>query len=214
MDSEFWAAVAGAIVGAVAGGGLTWALQWHQDTRQTLERDKALARSLIFKLMRIYSDFYGLRKHVEECADRAKKDGLPEGWQSLRPIANLPPQVSFTPDEMSYLLSLKNFDLFNKVISLDVVHASTMGIFDVYAARRMALTDGLSASMQGMVGTSTMNDEQYAVFAPKAAELDLLAADIRVRVEQDCRDSREAVIKANEAVSSTLGHRLDLEIPL
>lgn len=212
MNNEFWAAIAGAIIGAIAAGGLTWALQWQQDHRQTRERNRALARSLIFKLMRIHSDFHGLKKHVDECSTRAKTDGLPEGWQSLRPIANLPPNVTFSSDEMGYLLSLQNFDLFNQVLSLDVIHASTAEIFEVYTARRMALTDALSASMEGLIGTTTMNAEQYAAYAPKAAELDLLAADIRIRVDQDFSDSRRALEQANAAVTPTLGHSLKLDI--
>lgn len=212
MNSEFWAAVAGAIIGALAGGGVAWFLQWRQDTRQTQERNRALARSLIFKLMRIHSDLYGMRRHVEECSSNAKKHHLPDSWQSLRAIGNLPPLVSFTPEEMSYVLSLKNFELFNKIISLDVVHSSTIGIFELYAARRMALLDMLPASMQGSIGTTTMNDAQLAVVAPKAAELDLLVADIKARVEEDSNESREVLVEATAAVAPTLGHVLQLEI--
>lgn len=212
MSAEFWAAVVGAIVGALTGGGIAWALQWHQDTRQTRERNRALARSLIFKLMRIHSDLHGLKKHVDECLASAKEQKLPDGWQSLRAIGNLPAEVSFTPDEMSYLLSLKNFELFNKIVDLDVLHSSTIGIFELYAARRMALMDMLPASMQGSIGTITMHDAQLAVFAPKAVELDLLASDIKGRVEQDSNESREALVEASVAVTPTLGHPLKLEI--
>ncbi len=213
MTPEFWAAVTGAIIGALAGGGVTWALQSMQDRRQRKERDRALARSLIFKLIRIHSDFHGLKKHVDECAANATALSLSDGWQSLRAIGNLPPRLSFTPEEMSYLLSLKNFNVFNKVVALDVVHSSTIGIFELYAARRSQLTDMLPASsLEGTIGTTTMSPAQFAVFAPRAAELDLLVADIKNRIEEDVKDSREALVQVNTAAAATFGQPLKLEI--
>lgn len=211
MESEFWAAVVGAIVGSITGGLIAWLLQLSQDRRQTSERNQALARSLIFKLIRIHSDFKGFQNHVDECEANAKRDHLPIGWQSLRAIGNLPQRVSFTPEEMSYLLSLKDYKLFDKVVSLDVVHSSTIAIFELYKERRLALTDMLSATMRNMIGTAELTDAQKAFFEPKAAELDLLASDIRNRVEQDAKDSREALEETNVAIAPTLGHSLELE---
>lgn len=210
MASEFWAAVVGAIVGSVTGGLIAWLLQLSQDRRQTRERNQALARSLIFKLIRIHSDLQGFKTHVAECEADAKRDGLPVGWQSLRAIGNLPDRISFTPEEMSYLLSLKDYVLFDKVLSLDVVHSSTIGIFELYKERRLTLTDMLSATMKGLVGTTELNASQKAFFDPKAAELDLLVSDIRVRVEQDAKESREALEQTNVAIRPTLGHSFQL----
>lgn len=141
----------------------------------------------------------------------ATHDGLPIGWQSLRAIGNLPDRISFTPEEMSYLLSLKDYKLFDKVLSLDVLHSSTIGIFELYKDRRLALTDMLSATMSGMIGTSDLTDAQKAFFDPKAAELDLLVSDIRNRVEQDARESKEALVETNGAIGRTLGRSLELE---
>lgn len=211
MESEFWAAVVGAIVGSITGGLIAWLLQLGQDRRQTRERNQALARSLIFKLLRIHSDLQGFKLHVEECDSNAKRDGLPIGWQSFRAIGNLPERLSFTPEEMSYLMSLKDYKLFDKVLSLDVVHSSTIGIFELYKERRLTLTDMLSATMNEMVGTSELNAAQKAFFDPKTAELDLLVSDIRKRVEQDARESREALEETNVAITPTLGHSLSLD---
>jgi hypothetical protein len=211
MTGEFWAAIVGAIVGSISAGFITWSLQRNQDHRQTLERNQALARSLMFKLVRIHSDFVGFSRHVKECEDSAKRENLPVGWQSLRAIGNLPAAVSFSPEEMGYLLSLKNDDLFNDIISLDMVHASTIGIFELYKERRLALTDLMPAVMNGMVGTVTMTNAQKAAYDPKAAELDLLVSDIRRRVDLDVAESRAALEQANLAVAATLKHSLKLE---
>ncbi len=211
MDSEFWAAVVGASVGSISGGMIAWLLQLGQDRRQTSERNQALARSLIFKLIRIYSDLRGFKNHVDASEENAKRDELAIGWQSFRAIGNLPDKISFSPEEMSYLLSLKNYPLFDKVLSLDVIHASTLRIFELHKERRMALTDMLSATMSGTVGTSELTDEQKAFFDPKAAELDLLVSDIKQRVEQDAREASEALKRTNEAIIPTLGKKIEIE---
>jgi len=211
MENEFWAAVVGAIVGSISGGLIAWLLQLSQDRRQTNDRNKSLARSLIFKLIRIYSDLRAFKTHVDQCDATAKQDQLPMGWQSLRAIGNLPDPVVFTPEEMGYLLSLKNYKLFDKVLSLDVIHSSTLRIFELYKDRRMALTDTLSATMIGSVGTTTLNDMQKALLDPKAAELDILISDIRSRVHRDAKDSRATLEETNSAIAATLGTALELE---
>ena len=211
MSWEFWAAIIGALVGSVTGGGIAWLLQGSQHRRKTKERNQALARSLLFKLIRIHSDFEGFKRHLEDCAAIASKNSLPVGWQSVRAIGNLPERLSFTPEEMSYLLSLQDFDLFDKVASLDVVHSSTIGIFELYKERRLALTDMFAATMKGLVGTTQMTPQQKAFFDPKAAELDQLVLDLRNRADQDAAESREALEQTNVAVKQTLGYSLELE---
>ncbi|KPL68301.1 hypothetical protein SZ64_09325 [Erythrobacter sp. SG61-1L] len=179
MNNEFWAAVVGAVIGALAGGGVTWSLQHFQGKADKAERDKGLARSLIFKLMRISTDLDGFRKHVAECEERATETKLAVGWQSLRAIANGPDKVAFTSDEMGYLLGLGDFSLFNRVLSLDAIHASSVDIFSLYANRRLELTNMLPAQMNGMVGEVALNDNAYAVVAPRMAELDDLYQLVR-----------------------------------
>lgn len=215
MSPEFWAAIAGAIVGSVSAGGVTWLLQRNQDARQALDRNKGLARSLIFKLVRIHSDMDGFKKHVSEALANSEQNGLKLGWQSLRAIGNLPDRVSFNSDEMAYLISLGDDGLFNDVLTLDVVHSSTIGIFELYKERRLALTDLLSASaIDGTIGTTDLNEAQAAFFAPKFAELDMLAGDIKSRTELDAQEARVALEHTALAVRKTLGpkFRIDLDV--
>lgn len=211
MESEFWAAIVGALVGSIGGGSVTWLLQRAQDNRQSSERNGALARSLVFKLLRIHSDFEGFRLDIVEAARNAEKNKLAVGWQSLRGIANFPARVSFTADEMSYLLSLKDFELLNDVMTLDVVHSSTIGIFEKYAARRAELTDMLPANMTGSIGEVSLTAAQHSIVAPRAAELDLLVHDMKSRVDRDAAESRDALVRTNRAIKQTLGYSLTLE---
>lgn len=210
--SEFWAAVVGAMVGALAGGGVTWLLQSIQNTRENSDRDKALARSLLFKLIRIYSDHEAFRRHVENCHENAKKNELELGWQSFSPIANGPKRVDFSADEMSYLLSLGNYDLFNEILSTDVIHTATIEIFEFYALRRMALTDMLPAAMSGTVGSFTLTPEQFSIVSPRAVELNLLIDDIENSVEEDAANALKALTQFNNAITETIGQEITLDV--
>ena len=212
MTSEFWAGIIGALVGAVAGGGVTWLLQHFQSKQDRLERDKASARSLLFKLIHIHSDLSLFHRHVVECDGRAKQLGLEIGWQSFLPIANGPRKVEFTSVEMSYLLGLEKFDLFNDVLSLDALHSSTIDIFGLYATHRLELTDMLPAAMEGMVGSTEINDGLKEIVAPRMVALDDLVQKIRSRSELDAASSQKALIDTNSAIERTLGRKLKVDI--
>lgn len=210
--SEFWAAVAGALIGALAGGGVTWALQHIQNKQESSDRDKALARSLLFKLIRIYSDHEAFRRHVENCHDNAKDNELEWGWQSFSPVANGPKRVEFSADEMSYLLSLRNYDLFNDILSTDVIHTATIELFEFYAQRRMALTDMLPASMDGTVGSFALTPETFAIVAPRAVELNLLIKDIENSIDDDAANAFKALTEFNTAITETIGQEIALNV--
>jgi hypothetical protein len=210
--NEFWAAVVGAMVGALAGGGVTWLLQHFQSKRENSDRDKALARSLLFKLIRIYSDHEAFRRHVENCRDNAKKNDLEWGWQSFSPVANGPKRVEFSADEMSYLLSLRNYELFNEILSIDVIHTATIEIFEFYAQRRMALTDMMPASMDGTVGSFTLTPEAFAIVAPRAVELNLLINDIENSIDDDAVNAFQALTQFNNAITETIGQEITLDV--
>jgi hypothetical protein len=86
-----------AIVGAVVGGLISFVVQivalvaakWQRD-EDRLEVRRALAHSLIFKIMRMCSNFHGLHDHIEMSLKHT--DSEVAGWQVVTPIANLPPQ--------------------------------------------------------------------------------------------------------------------------
>jgi hypothetical protein len=210
MSGEFWAAIIGAIVGALAGGGITAALQNWQFGREKRDRDRGLAQSLLFKLMRIHSDLEGFRQHVAESDLRAQNAGLEVGWQSMRPIGNGPPKVSFASDEMAFLLSLRNLPLFNSILSLDAIQGSTIDIFVLYAAQRTALTSILPAQMDGMIGHIDLNEDEYRRFAPAAAALNDIVASIRAHAARDAELAWEAVTALSAAIEPVLGHRVEV----
>lgn len=209
---EFWAAVIGAIVGAIAGGGIAAILQHWQYSREKGARERALAQALFFKVLRIHSDLEGYRRHVADCAAFAHAKGLREGWQSLKPIGNGPPRIAFAPEEMALLLDLRRFDLLNTVLSLDAVHGSTVDIFELYASRRAAMGALIGADrMEGQIASVDLSEEMMRHAGPLAAELDDIVTQIKARADRDAREAWEGVTGLHEALQPKLGYRLTLE---
>jgi len=208
--NEFWAAIAGAIVGSISSGGVTWFLQRGQLQQQSSERNEGLARSLLFKVIKIHSDLYNLRDLILECKNNAKDRGLPIGWQSIQPPSSLPAKITFEADEMGFFLSLKKDDLFNRLMSLDNTHSSILENFSLYSQRRMALTDMLPAVMQGTIGEAVLNDQQLAMVAPRAAELSQLIEDIDGQLEKYVPQAKSTLVGVNQAIGDTIGRGIDI----
>ena len=75
-EVEFWSAIIGGLVGATAGGAIAYFIQskvLREGRKQRAEDHKqaqqALGHSLLFKMIRIYSDFHGIRDKFRGSAD-------------------------------------------------------------------------------------------------------------------------------------------------
>ena len=80
---------------------------------------KALALSLVFKMIRIASDLNNLGNSILESMERAKKDGVTGmPFQIVVPTVPLPDRVHFSPDEIAWVLSVDN-NLFNEIGPLE-----------------------------------------------------------------------------------------------
>jgi hypothetical protein len=181
VSSEFWAAIAGAILG----GCIAATLQWitlrasAKERKQTaLERDQADARALLFKIIKIQSDFQNIFSALKEMRDHTKPQKMPFDWQTCVPLANLPREVEFSSSEMSVLLKAKDNDLFNDVVSLDHVHSGIIQNLELYRSKRQALTDSLPADMEGEIGTTRGNDDLRRWVEPRAVEVNMLLNQI------------------------------------
>ena len=215
MGSEFWAAIWGAIVGSALAGVISYLLQRQafnaEEQRRLAERKEilqTLARALLYKLIRVYSNLYHLKEHLEESIAR---DRAAQSWTMVTPIANLPDAVFFSPEEMSVVLQLKDDNLFNQLLNLDTIHNSTLAAFATYAKQRQEMLSGIPAEIHGRMGTTAFSDEEFKVLRPKMAELDHLIEDIRLRCLKDVKESAEILKTLQAALQKhlTISHRLE-----
>ena len=127
-----WSSAAGVLFGAAISASVSYVLQRSSfvEARRQKDKDrqeirKALALSLVFKMIRISSDLNNLGKAVAECLESGRKQGR-KGmlFQFVPPTVPLPDTVRFSAEEMAWVLSVDN-DLFNKIGPLDELHTST-----------------------------------------------------------------------------------------
>lgn len=217
--TEFWSA----IVGAVVGGLIAYAVQTQalREGRKLRDEDHkrvehALGYSLLFKMMRIYSDFYGIHEHIESCFQKAARDkfeGAP--WQFFLPLANPPEPVHFSSEEMGMLLALKHDDVFNSVLSMDFIHNSLIDAIKVLNTERRALTEQLKAdeATSTLVG-GVLNKQQMLALQPRMIEVNGLIEDIRARAKMDFEESHNVLGGLHKVLTEKLGLGVKLESTL
>ncbi|MET4173839.1 hypothetical protein ABIB99_004939 [Bradyrhizobium sp. LA6.1] len=213
-----FSAIGGSLTGAVVGGTINYFLQRASRAEAKKQRDddrlevrRALAYSLLFKLIRVVSDLENLRKAVAESVEHATASGLKGAlWQMVLPVANLPDAVDFSADEMALVLSLDD-QTFNQIAALDKLHESTIAIFCSYGQQREALVQKFGASMQGSIGTTQLTKEDAEWLAPRAHMLNDLVVAMKQRTEVDAVEARDGLTSVHSLFVKELGIKKRLE---
>lgn len=209
FGGEFWAAIAGAIVGGLIALVIQLVALWAAKAERKEdhnERRRALGYALLFKMIQIYSNLRQLRDHLAGAYERGLEDGLEEPWQFVMPIVNVPDRVEFSTDEMSMLLSLGNDDVFNDLASLDQVHNSLCSVFQTYKLRRMMLTDLLpSGEMAGVRGFTNLTEAQVAILRPKMAELNDLVQSLSIACPRDTATAEDVLQRLADLLREKVG---------
>lgn len=214
-SSEFLSAMTGAIVGGfIAFRIQIVALKAAKTQREedSAERKKALAHSLLFKSVKIYSNLGILREHLEEAFAKLDKPEIKMNpWQVVQPILNSPTFIHFTSDEMALVLSLKG-ETFNAIVSFDDVHNSTIEIHNSYRQMRMGFLPQLQAEIKGgMKFEVLLTPEQYRKIAPQIAEMDDLLVGLRERCRKDVDEAWDVLSNVHGLFVEKLGFTYKIE---
>jgi hypothetical protein len=214
MSSEFWAAIVGAIVGGLISLGIQLIALHAAKKERQLERKDVRAsqgRSVLFKVMRIHSDLDGLYHHIEDSYSAVSPAVHQEPFTFVQQLANFPEYVHFNESEISLVMTFKDDNLLNSLMSLDVVHNSMIEIFRTYNAMRSSLTENMPAEMSGYVGTSTLDKKQMLILRPKMVEANMLLTSIRARAKNDYDQSRSTLVALHKALAKHLDLTGNLE---
>ena len=213
-QTEFWSAIAGAIVGAVVGGTIAYMVQVRALREARMQRDEdhkrlqqALGHAVLFKMVRIHSNFYGFHRHFEDCfAKAARRGSKDEPWRFVLPLANPPDPVHFSSEEMGMLLALKNDDMFNLVLPMDVIHNSLNDAAKVLNTERAALTERLQVDeAEGAAFSSTLDKDQTLALRPRMINVNSLIESIRADAKRGFEESGEALDRLQEVFRDRLG---------
>jgi hypothetical protein len=183
--STAWAVfsvLGGTIVGSVIGGSVSYWLQRKnlatakaQRESDRFETRKALGFSLLYKMIQISSELNNSAVAISGSIEAGRKAGLVDLYQVVQPPVPIADKVKFTPEEMALLLSIDS-NLFNEIAALDNLHNSTIGLFELYLSRRTSVLERFGATMVGSIGTTGLTEADKNWLAPRAVELNGIAA--------------------------------------
>ncbi len=219
-ETEFWAAIVGAIVGAVVGGSIAYMVQVRALREARTQRDEdhkrlqqALGHALLFKMVRIHSNFYGFHRHFEDFfAEATRRGHKDEPWQFVLPLVNPPDPVHFSSEEMGMLQALKNDDVFNFVLPMDVIHNSLIVAVKVLNTERAALTERLKIhEAEGAVLSSNLDRDQTPALRPRMINVNSLIEAIRANAKRGFEESNEALDELQKVLQDKLGLAYKLE---
>ncbi len=109
------------------------------------------------------------------------------------------------------LLAQKNDDVFNRILSLDVVHNSSVEALKVLNVERRQLTERPKAQKaEGSVLSGTISDDEMLNLRPRMIEVNSLINDLRAGSKKNCEESLDAL----ESLANLLREKLQLTYKL
>lgn len=212
-----FSAIGGSIVGTVLGGCVSYFLQQRNLKAAKTQRDedrfeirRALGFSLFYKMIKISSELNNSAFAISESIKRGKANGLAELFQMVQAPVPIADKINFSPEEMALLLSV-DVSLFNEMASLDNLHNSTVGLFDLYLRRRTAVMERFGATMNGSIGITGLTQNDAAWLAPRAFELNELARSMFEQALGGAKLTWEALEHLHSMLERDFGLKQKLE---
>ena len=217
---EFWSAIAGALVGALTGGFIAYAVQYQalrggrEQRREYFKRSQqVLGNALIVKLIKIYSNLSTLYQYIEYSFKQGEQLGTKaQPWQFVKPIASFPDTVSFTSEELSMLMAMGNDEVFNSVLSMDIAHNVQLDNFKLYKTLRASVVEKLQADgVDETAIISELNQDQLKAFKPAMITANDVIEQVRDHVKRDFKNSEIALYGAYALLKDKLELSYELE---
>lgn len=140
-------AIVGGVIGALAGGVPAWLLAkrqsnetLRQDREQRVDNQKALAFSVVVKLLHVINSTISLSNHFKSCMalrnDPARAHMEP--WQVLVPMIGHTDEgsIRFTSEEMAVFAAANEYEFMQDMMLLAVRHSSSLATFQEYCVMR------------------------------------------------------------------------------
>lgn len=215
LGTEFWAA----IIGALTGGFISFCIQIFtllaakkERLAITHERNESLARSAIFKVMRICSNLNFLHTYMEDCYQNSDPKQHDEPFTFVSPLVTLPENVNFSTDELALVLSLKHESLIENLMSLDSIHNDTCKIFKTYNDLRSDFQHTTPADMDGNVAASYFSQDEMRSARPRMVVMNNLIIAMRERAKQDFNFAEKVANDLVAAINKNLGLSIELTV--
>lgn len=196
-------AVVGGVIGALAGGIPAWLLAKRQsdetlrrDREQRVENQKALAFSVVVKLLHIINSTVSLNNHLKSCL--ALRDDPAhahmEPWQVLVPMIGHTDEgsIRFTAEEMAVFAAANEYDFMQDMMLLAVRHSSSLATFHEYCVMRNEFrTIGPKPTdFNGQIGGGWLSPEEVDSFKPYTIPMNNVVVGLEAALDEDERLAR------------------------
>lgn len=213
MESEFWAA----LVGAIVGGAIAFVVQLivllegrRQRAFDAQERKVTLAHTFLFKLVKVRCHYAFLKDLIDrqrEVGDQL--GGSREPWQYLAEMPTAPPPVVFAYEELNMLVSLGEPGLLNELHLVDEMHNSTLNVLAHYGRVRSELIATFPADVEGATGW--ISKEDIKKILPRTTHVNVFAHELIENVEAGDKATDKLLEDVSQAFRKHLKIRLGIE---
>ncbi len=204
--------LAGALVGALVAGSIQarvsrteFVRNQEQRTNDRTATEKAVALRISSKVFTITNQLSSVLSSILQSLEEAHQAGNDNLalWQRIVPVSGIPSTPSrVDDDEIAFMFGLAKPDLALQLSLLSEKFYSFIESVRLFNQRRTQLTDLMSATLSGPVGTTVMTEEEYRRFAPRMYELKDIAAQIRDALLEDLEYAMETATKIGPEMKS------------
>ena len=203
-SSDIASAIVGGLIGALAGGIPAWALAKRQsnetlrrDREQRVENQKALAFSVVVKLLHIINSTISLSNHVKSHLalrnDPARNHMEP--WQVLVPMIGHTDDegtLRFTADEMGVFAAMNEYDFMQDIMLLAMRHSSSLSAFKEYCKMRSEFRaiGPKPQDFNGQIGGAWLTPEEAIKLKPYTIPMNNIVDGLDAGLDEDVRLAR------------------------
>jgi hypothetical protein len=200
LDTASTSTLIGAVLGGVIAGVTSYlvqrtAVKAARNERLDAKREAeiAVAFNTVAKVIKMFSVFRTIRGVIREALARLGEPGfnLHRPWESLQPLATLPSEVSFTSEEVAFLLATKVNAVILKALELADVYNDLLQMLRLYSDKRAAFMSALPiVIVDGRIEVAPMDKETSLRMTPLTVPLNTLFAALVGRIETDYQQAR------------------------
>lgn len=212
FSSDFYAA----LTGAVAGGALSWLIQWRQYRREDRKaeearkaEDVATAQTILFKLQHVLNVFHNVEIEARRARDAVGTGG--DLWTRMNPTAHTSSAIVIDYRELHLLARTKQFELLNGYQEATEWLNNLRQSIDAYRTLYMQWSNNPPDSMDGQVGRVKL-DESNRHLLPLIANLRSLSHSLEETVYSQTSEIRDLLVRYADAMFEMVGVRVRLDL--
>lgn len=209
FGSEFWVAIAGAVVGGM----IAVLAQWMFEYLKERKRAKKTGTVVFFKMLKICTNTQLLRNYIEKCFSEIDPNIGSHPCSVLRPLVGPPEKIYFSPEEVSLIASKKEDSLVVKIMDSEACYNNLLVILEKYSNLREEFYSSQPSELVGNLSRTEYKDEvEYKSAQVTIAILDDMAKIIRERAHQDLKESSSYFIEVSSFLKNHIGLNFKIKL--